>query len=120
MILKLAIPTQTQTMNQTDSFEQVRTRFFWRKGLTLPDGREVILALLLRQEDWRPLDAPWWRGKQASIIAVDIHGNFFLRHSNGSVQYWDHRAQANTMVAPSVRAFAALIIEAGIGRGLSD
>jgi hypothetical protein len=30
------------------------------------------------KEDGPILDAPWWRGKQVSIIAVDIDGNFFF------------------------------------------
>jgi hypothetical protein len=93
-------------MNTPDEFEQARTKFFWRRVISLPDGKRVEIAVLLRKEDWRPLDAPWWREKQASIIGVDLEGNFFLRHCDGSVRYWDHKAQANVILAPSVRDFA--------------
>jgi len=71
----------------------------------------VAVALLLREEDWRPLDAPWWHEKQVSIIGVDVGGNFFLRHCDGTVRYWDHKIQANIVVAPSVREFALQIME---------
>ncbi|MES2933105.1 MAG: hypothetical protein V4805_06425 [Pseudomonadota bacterium] len=98
-------------MSHVDIFEQVRVRFFWRRIVSLPDGRQVTVALLLREEDWRPLDAPWWREKQASIIGADIDGNFFLNHCDGSVRYWDHKTQANIVVARSVREFARLIKE---------
>ena len=77
---------------------------------TFRDGeRTMTIALLVRDADQRPLDAPWWRGKQVSIIGVDLDGNFFLRHSGGAVLYWDHRSQAETVVAPSVREFARRI-----------
>lgn len=98
-------------MNQVDLYEKVRTQFFWRRYILLPDEKRVALALLLREEDWRPLDAPWWREKQASIIGADINGNFFLRHCDGTVRYWDHKAQTNIIVAPSIREFARQITE---------
>jgi|GEM_PF-2272165 len=99
-------------MNQDDHFEKVRTKFFWRRSIILPNGRKLAIVVLLREEDWRPLDTPWWRGKQVCIIGVEEHGNFFLRHCDGSVRYWDHGTQEDTIVASSVRAFAACIGEA--------
>ena len=70
-----------------------------------PDDKVIIVAFVLREKDIRPLDAPWWTGKQCSIIAGDIDGNFFLRHSDGSVRYWVHRSQSETTVARSVKDF---------------
>jgi len=98
-------------MNQHDIFENARTKVFWHRVVSLPDGRCVEIAVLLREEDWRPLAAPWWREKQASIIGADLAGNFFLRHCDGSVRYWDHSAQTNLTVAPSVQEFARRIRE---------
>lgn len=69
------------------------------------DGRTITLACLIRDDDQRPLRASWWKGKEVTVIAVDLDGNFLLRHSGGSVRIWDHRAQAETVVAPSVREF---------------
>ena len=104
-------------MNYSDVFEAARTRFFWRRVVQLPGDRWVDVALLLREEDWRPLDAHWWRGKQVSIIGADVDGNFFLRHPDGSVRLWDHKSQADIVVAPSVREFARQITE-GQGRAV--
>lgn len=69
----------------------------------------MTIACLIRTADWRPLTAPWWQGKEACIIGADLDGNFFLRHCDGSVRYWDHRLQADTVVAPSVRVFVSRI-----------
>src|SRR5665213_3566697 len=98
-------------MNQVDLYEKVRTQFFWRRCILLPDEKRVAVALLLREEDWRPLDAPWWREKQASIIGADIDGNFFLRHCDGTVRLWEHQFQRDTVLAPSVRDFVERIVE---------
>jgi len=69
----------------------------------------ITIAVLIRQKDWRPLKAPWWRGKEVSIIGADLDGNFFLRHCDGSVRYWNHRSQTDTVVARSVREFVEAI-----------
>ena len=77
---------------------------------TFRDGDAAVsVAFLLRPADWRPLKAPWWRGKEAYIIGADYSGNFFLRHCDGSVRYWDHTAQTDRALAPSVREFVALL-----------
>src|SRR5262249_26257484 len=67
--------------------------------------RTLIVACLIRKTDWRPLKAPWWRQKEASIIGVDLDGNFFLRHCDGSVRYWDHKRQSDSVIAASVQDF---------------
>jgi hypothetical protein len=67
--------------------------------------RTLTIACLVRQADRRPLRASWWRKKEASIIGADLDGNFFLRHCEGSVRYWDHKTQTDTIIAPSVRDF---------------
>jgi hypothetical protein len=45
------------------------------------------------------------------VIGADLEGNFFLRHCDGTVRLWNHKAQADTVIAPSVRDFASRIIE---------
>ena len=67
--------------------------------------RTLIVACLIREMDWRPLKAPWWRQKEASIIGVDLDGNFFLRHCDGSVRYWDHKMQSDSVLASSIQDF---------------
>ena len=74
-------------------------------------GAAIPVAFLLRAADWRPLKAPWWHGKEVCILGADYDGNFFLRHCDGSVRYWDHGAQADRVIAPSVREFVAHIVE---------
>ena len=71
--------------------------------------RILTVACLIREADWRPLKAPWWRQKDAYIIGVDLDGNFFLRHCDGSVRYWDHKTQSDSLIAPSVRDFVGLL-----------
>lgn len=92
-------------MAQSDSFAKAFRELWHRNALSL-DGRRVKVALLIREEDWRPLEAAWWQEKQASIIGADADGNFFLRHCDGSVRFWSHAAKANMVVAASVKAFA--------------
>jgi len=71
--------------------------------------RVLTIACLLRDNDRRPLRAPWWRKKESYIIAADIDGNFFLRHCDGSVRYWDHKLQSDCIVAASVSEFISKI-----------
>jgi hypothetical protein len=83
----------------------------WRRRTLRLGGRRMTIACLLRPADWRPLKADWWRGKEVSIIGADMEGNFFLRHCDGSIRHWDHRAQSDTVVARSVHDFVAAIAE---------
>jgi hypothetical protein len=69
--------------------------------------RRVRVLFLLPSTLWRPLRASWWRGKEASIIGGDEHGNYLLRHSDGSVRLWEHARGVDEVLAPSVRAFLA-------------
>ena len=95
-------------MEHLEAIDRAQAQLFLRRTFR-HDGRTMTIALLVRDADTRPLDAPWWRGKQVSIIGVDLDGNFFLRHSGGAVLYWDHRLQTDTVVAPSVREFVERI-----------
>jgi hypothetical protein len=72
---------------------------------------EILIACLLREADWRPLQAPWWKGKEVCIIGADIDGNFFLRHCDGSIRHWIHSLQSDKVIAPSVRDFLVQIVD---------
>ncbi len=78
-------------------------------GTLLHGDRSLSVAFLLRERDWRPLRAPWWRGKEVSIIGADLDGNFYLRHCDGSVRLWNHQRQTDEIVSPSVKEFARKI-----------
>ena len=98
-------------MDAPDQFAKACAEY-WRRNLFLADGRKITVAFLIREEDWRPLEAAWWRKKEGCIIGADLDGNFLLRHSDGSVRLWDHKAQADTVLASGVRQFAVQLTEA--------
>jgi len=91
------------------AFDRAINRLFERRTVALGD-RVLVVACLIRPSDWRPLDAPWWKKKEASIIGSDLSGNFFLRASDGSVQYWSHQSQLEMMVAKSVSQFLGMLM----------
>ena len=95
-------------MNPLDPFERARGLLGQHHCFQHGD-RTLVIACLIRTEDWRPLRAPWWRGKEVCVVGVDVDGNFLLRHCDGTVRLWDHRLQADSILAPSVREFAARI-----------
>jgi hypothetical protein len=79
----------------------------WQRRVFRHGERDIIVACFIREENWRPLKAPWWRGKKVCILGADLSGNFLLRHCDGTVRYCDHQSQADIMLAMSVRAFVA-------------
>ena len=82
-------------------------RNLWSRRKFRHGHEYIVVEFLLRTEDWRPLRAVWWHGKDVCIIGADASGNFLLRHCDGTVRYWSHRLQADAIIAPSVRAFVA-------------
>ena len=73
------------------------------------EGREIHVACIVA---WSPpLIAEWWRGKAASIIGADINGKFVIRHCDGTVLFWEHSKHSDTVVAKSVKEFAARLRE---------
>jgi hypothetical protein len=85
---------------------------FWQHDYISVDGRGINVALLVRTKDWVPLRAEWWNGKEVSVIGVDVDGNFFLRHCDGSVRYRNHASQSHKVVAKSVNEFANMLTRA--------
>lgn len=73
------------------------------------DDSKVQLACLIRPDDRRPFQAPWWKGKQCYLVAVDDDGNFFLRHPGGSIIYWNHKKQEEQTIARSEDDFLGMI-----------
>ena len=93
-----------------DPIESARRELYLRRRFPRGDSY-IVIACLIREDDWRPLEAHWWRGKEVCIIGADLEGNFLLRHCDGTVRYWDHGTQTDQVLAPSVRAFAEKLIE---------
>lgn len=81
------------------------------------NGVDIQIVLILDQSP--PLEAYWHKGKQVHIIAVDVDGNFFLRHSSGAVKYWVHKTKTQEELCPSVQEFTLSLredINSTIGR----
>jgi hypothetical protein len=95
-------------MTPDEQFDRAVDRVGLCRTLHIGDRRYEI-ACLVRTADWRPLRAPWWRGKDVCVIGADLDGNFFLRHCDGSIRHWDHRLQKDAIIAKSAREFANLI-----------
>ncbi|MDH2381615.1 hypothetical protein [Bradyrhizobium sp. CER78] len=87
-----------------EAIERVRSDGRQKTFAISPD-REIKIAFLIRGDDWLPLRAPWWRGKDVSIIGADLDGNFILRHCDGSVRLWDHSEHADEILASGVVDF---------------
>ena len=88
-----------------EAMDRAFADIWWKRTYPLAPDHKLTIAFLIRAHDWRPLDAPWWRGKEVCIIGADLHGNFLLRHSDGSVRYWDHEKQADEILASGVVEF---------------
>ena len=95
MLAALGVP-------MSDEYFQKAARLIGLKPIFEFDGEEIHVVLLVNSP---PLIAKWWRGKQVHIIGADVDGNFFLRHSDGSVRYWEHSKNSEKVVAKSVKEF---------------
>ncbi len=73
------------------------------------DGERIKLACLLRQEDRRPFQAEWWKGKQSYMVAVDDNGNFFLKHSGGYIFRINPLTRKEETLARSESEFLGMI-----------
>lgn len=93
-----------------DQYEKARENL-WFRNTYLYGATKIVLACLIRDEDTRPLKAPWWKGKEVYLIGVDLDGNFVLRHCDGSVRYWRHETQSEKTISPSVREFVSRLSE---------
>ncbi len=89
-----------------DELEKAARLLALNNSFVLEDRKAQIVAII---PDMKLLDAPWWKGKEAYLIAVDVDGNFFLRHCDGSVRYWNHKTQTDTTVSKSLKEFVSLI-----------
>lgn len=91
-------------LSVADATDKAIANLVVRRKIRFGD-RILTVAFLVRHADQRPLQAPWWHEKEAYLIGGDLDGNFFLRHCDGTVRYWDHKTQSNSVIAKSVRDF---------------
>ena len=88
--------------------EKAKAQLFLRPIIEL-NGVDIQIVLIIDHSP--PLEAFWYKGKQAHIIAVDVEGNFFLRQSSGAVKYWRHKTKSLEDVTISVKDFVASLRE---------
>jgi len=73
------------------------------------NGTVLKLACLLREEDRRPFQAEWWKGKQSYMIAVDDNGHFYLRHCGGYIFKVDPVTKQQEILAKNEEEFLSMI-----------
>ena len=96
-------------MNMQDDAVENARKNLWPNNTYRHGDEALVVACLIRPEDTRPLHAPWWRGKEVYLIGVEENGNFFLHHCDGSIRYWDHATQKDTVIAKSIKAFVTAL-----------
>ncbi|PCJ15437.1 MAG: hypothetical protein COB04_13175 [Gammaproteobacteria bacterium] len=73
------------------------------------EDREIRLAILLRKEEWRHLSAPWWKGKAASIVGVDLDGNFLLCKSSGEFIIFEREGLKETLTSKNLGGMLSML-----------
>ena len=96
--------------NQPDPLEKAIRNLGWRNKIRCGD-RVLQIACLVRESDWRPRRAEWWRGKEVYVMGAALNGDLFLRHCDGSVRLWDQNSQSDSTVARSIRELVSMIEE---------
>jgi hypothetical protein len=71
---------------------------------------EFELRDLFPVQSWRPHTEPC-RQAGSLILGEDSCGNFFLYAPDGSVSFWDHETDDETILAPSVEEFVGSLVE---------
>lgn len=91
-----------------DYLDKAVSNIWVNRKIALND-REIVVAILLNEDKWQIINAPWWKRKQASIIGADYSGNFILRLSNGAVCLWDHSLEDTIEISNSVKGFVSML-----------
>ncbi len=92
---------------KTDISQQIETAIknLWFRRRYVTDEISIDLALLVREADQKQLSATWWQEKPASIVGVDINGNFVLICTGGEIKLWHHAQGKALFLSKSLREF---------------
>ena len=71
---------------------------------------EFDVRTLFPVQSWRPHTGPC-RQSGSLVIGEDDCGNLFLYAPDGSVSFWDHETDEETMLATSVEGFCDSLVE---------
>ena len=81
------------------------------KRRTLKNGsNEFELRTLFPVQSWRP-HTQHCRQAGSLILGEDSCGNFFLYAPDGSVSFWDHETEEETVLSPGVEVFCDSLME---------
>jgi hypothetical protein len=93
---------ESQAMNR--AIARLHQRRIFMKG-----DRYIEVRSLVPVSSWRPVNADWWKKKEAYVIGEDTFGNLFLRVCDGTVRFWDQEKQEDEVIASSVRMFLSAL-----------
>ena len=71
---------------------------------------EFEVRTLFPVQSWRPHTEPC-RQAGSLILGEDSCGNFFLYAPDGSVSFWDHETDEETILAPTVEELCDSLVE---------
>src|SRR5262245_32095236 len=71
---------------------------------------ELSVRTLFPAQSWKPHREPC-RQAGSLVLGEDACGNFFLYAPDGSVSFWDHETDDETVLAISVEQFCYSLIE---------
>src|SRR5687768_7888098 len=74
------------------------------------DSDEFGVRTLFPIRSWRPHTEPC-RQAGSLILGEDGCGNFFLHAPDGSVSFWDHETNQETVLTATVEEFCASLVE---------
>ena len=71
---------------------------------------EFEVRRLFQVQAWQPHTEPC-RQAGSVVIGEDSCGNFFLHAPDGSISFWDHETDGETLLAANVESFCASLTE---------
>src|SRR3954467_8185254 len=81
-----------------------------RRNVFKKGSAEFEVRALFPVQSWQLHTEPCHEAGSV-VIGNDSCGNLFLHAPDGSVSFWDHETDGETVLAPSVQAFCASLTE---------
>jgi len=94
--------------NESQAVDRAISKLHQRRIFSKGNRRFEVRSLV-PVSSWRPVDADWWRKKEACVIGEDPLGNLILRVCDGTVRFWDQEKQEDEVIALSVREFLSAL-----------
>src|SRR6185437_6395661 len=81
-----------------------------KKNIFKKGNAEFEVRTLFPIQSWQPHSEPC-RQVGSTVIGEDSCGNLFLHAPDGSVSFWDHETDDETILSASVEEFCVLLAE---------